>query len=401
MAAPNPDCFHLSASSIAAFKACPTRFRLSYREGIRKDEDTDAQRVGTSWHAMHEVHHNALVDGAPRDSALAAVIDYLDERYADQTLPSWKTIEEWELERQILLTCFIGYQWVWENDPVTPIISELGFKLPVTDPLVGLPLPKSKALRVGKIDHVVEWQGMIGNVERKSTTRKIEPGSEYWEKSQKDTQVSMYALAFKDLLASGEMPQPVLDRLEDKTIRPGNTLYDVWHKPTIKPSKLSQKDTLALIESGIYMEDHFEVEVIRDGDDITAILIDEVEAEFVVGKSGNPAVRETIGMFAARLMTDIQERPDFYFQRKEIARTTQDLIKFRTELFNLYEAQRMFDRTGCWYENENQCRATFTCPYIPICYGEGADAVCDGETTPPGFKRIFVDLTVNTRDIEE
>jgi hypothetical protein len=31
----------------------------------------------------------------------------------------------------------------------------------------------------------------------------------------------------------------------------------------------------------------------------------------------------------------------------------------------------------------------------------GADAVCDGRTTPDGFKRIFVDLTVNGQEIEE
>jgi hypothetical protein len=50
---------------------------------------------------------------------------------------------------------------------------------------------------------------------------------------------------------------------------------------------------------------------------------------------------------------------------------------------------------------KHQCRATFACKFIPICYGPGADAVCDGKTTPPGFKRIFVDLTVNGQEVDD
>jgi hypothetical protein len=70
-------------------------------------------------------------------------------------------------------------------------------------------------------------------------------------------------------------------------------------------------------------------------------------------------------------------------------------------LYAVYQSQKLMAKHGTWFENESQCRATFPCPYIPICYGPGAAAVCDGKTTPPNFKRIFVDLTVNGQEVEE
>jgi len=429
----NPTCFHLSASCISSFKACPTRYRLAYREGLRLAEDTEAQRMGTNWHAIHEVYQTAVVgyrngdavgtdDDRPHgvgvdahEYAFNAAIEHLNERYEE--VPSGKSAEEWEVERQKLVTSFMGYLWYWQNDPVDPIISELAFDLAVNEPRTGLPLPTSQTIRVGKIDHVVSWQGMIGNVERKSTSRGIDPDSDYWDKAKKDTQVSMYALAFRDLLNAGELPEAVTQHPDYDPHRFGNTLYDVWHKPTIAPSKLTQAETKDFLETGEYRDQKFDVQVewkteietreLKSGTKTVehqvpvSITVDGTPATFEVGKTFKAAVRETPTMYAARLLSDIYERPEFYFARKEIARTDQDLRKFRKELYNIYQAQRIYDKTGFWFENEQQCRATFPCSYIPICYGPGADAVCDGETTPAGFKRIFVDLTVNETTTEE
>jgi len=397
MAATNPNCFHLSASAISAFKACPTRFRLAYREGLRTAEDTDSQRIGTNWHALHEVYHNAYCvydseQGDPDDIALNAAIEHLNERYAGDAIPASKTTEEWDVERQQLLMSFLGYLWYWSDDPLTIVASEVAFELPLIAPKVGLPLPMREVVRVGKIDHVVKWRGMIGNIERKSTSRNIDPSSDYWDKAKKDTQVSMYALAFRDMLYQHESPDWLPADAHEHSI--GNTLYDVWHRPTIKPAKLSQANTTALIESGTYYETEFEVKVGPDDpekpEDGPRVTVDGVAAEVIPMKQGF-AIRETPAMYGARLLADIYERPEFYFQRKEIARSTDDLEKFKVELFNIYQAQRLYADTGCWFENEQQCRATFPCPFIDICYGPGSDVVCDGQTIPPGYKRIFED----------
>jgi hypothetical protein len=406
--ATNPKLYHLSASSIAGFKACPQRFRLAYREGIRLVEDTDSQRQGTNWHAMHECYANVFASfGA--EHALESVVNLLNERYVQ--CPAHKTMTEWALERQILLTSFVGYLWFFQDDPIEYLASEVPFNLPLHNPRLGLPLPMDEVQRVGKMDHIIKWQGMVGTHERKSTSRSIAPDSDYWDKAKKDTQVSMYAAALRDMQYVGPDGNTWIRHAENevlldlgKVVRFGNTLYDVWHKPTIQPKALSQKDTTEFFTTGKYFDQEFKVERHYDGGNeapMTRLEVDGESAEWEVGKSGNIAIKETVGMYGARLLADIYERPDFYYHRREIARTDQDIKKFRHELYNIYQAQKMFAKTEFWYENEHQCRATFPCPFIPICYGPGADAVCDGKTTPNGFKRIFVDLTVNGDAIPE
>lgn len=404
----NPACYHISASSIASFKACPQRFRLAYREGLRTAEDTDSQRIGTRWHKMHEMYADAFQAGIGEEGTdwsdaerwgMEAVTEYLNTAYAE--CPSYKTMEEWELERTILLMSFIGYQWHYQDDPLEFLASELPFNLPLLDPRVGLPLSMKEVQVVGKIDHIVRWKGSICNLERKSTSRGIGDESDYWEKSQKDTQVSMYALAFRDLLQQ-EGGDWFRMTCNDADGRYGNTLYDVWHKPTIKPAPLTQKETTEFIASGEYCGVKFEVIHWNhpDGTESRVVTVDGATTLIEEGKKGF-AIKETIAMFGARLLADIYERPDFYFRRREIARTDKDLIGFRKQLYAIYQAQKNYAATGSWFENEQQCRATFPCAYIPICYGPGADAVCDGKTIPPSFKRIFVDLTVRGEPLEE
>lgn len=403
-ATPNPKCYHQSASSISSFKACPQRFRLAYREGLRADRDTDSQRCGTNWHAMHEEYANALARLTPQvspsvasEGALAAVVSLLNQRYSE--VPPWIEGPAWALERQVLLTSFIGYLWYWQNDPVEVLASEVPFNLPLHMPRTGLPLPMTEVQRVGKIDHIIKWQDSVCSLERKSTTRSIAHDSDYWDKSKKDTQVSMYALAFKDMALAGILPKSAKINLAFG-LRFGNTLYDVWHKPTIKPAWLTQKDTAEFLLVGVYMGQQFSINRGFPDTDPLAHHVNGVRAEMEQGKKG-VSIKETVEMFGARLLQDIYERPDFYYARREIARTEQEIREFRRELFSIYQAQKAFAKHECWFSNEQQCRATFACQYIPICYGPGADAVCDGRTVPAGFKRIFVDLTVNGKEVEE
>lgn len=398
----NPECFHQSASSTSAFKRCPTEFRLAYREGLRPSTDTDSQRQGTNWHECHECYANALVTfNGDKDQAMAAVIALLNEKYAE--CPSYKTIAEWKLEQQILLISFIGYQWYYTEDPIEFLASEIAFNLPVHMPKIGLPLPMTQVQRVGKIDHLIRWQGMVGVHERKSTSRSIEPDSDYWDKSKKDTQVSLYALAFRDMREAGLENYGITGIEPDE--RFGSTLYDVWHKPTIKPKMLTQAESARIIAEGTYCDQAFVVStgVYETGSEKEGqhwCIVDGETVDVEEGKKGF-AIRESITMYGARLLADIYQRPEFYFVRREVSRTDAEVRKARVECYNVYQAEKLMDKAGCWFENESSCRATFACKFIPICYGPGADAVCDGKTTPTGFRRIFVDLTVNGQEMEE
>lgn len=382
--------YKISATSIQAFKACPQRFRLAYREGLRRDRDTEALRIGTSWHLLHEVFRNAMSAGATQEEAIEEIIDTLNQRYDE--LGEYMVPEEIAWERQMLVTSFIGYLWYYQDDDIEYLHQEIKFELPIQNPH-GMNVPLANAARVGKIDHLIRWRNVVGVLERKSTTRAIDPQADYWDKSQKDTQVSMYALALLDMMPTLEADYGIELRDTDNL---GNTLYDVWRRPSSKQKALTQGDTATFIETGEYCGQEFEVTTNEDGD----IWINGIRARIKEGKKAN-AIIETPEMYGARLLADIQERPEYYFQRKDIARTKKQLDTFRRELYSLYALQLYCERTSAWYENESQCRATFHCEFIPVCFGAGAESVCDGKTTPDGFKRIFVDLTCEGQGVTE
>lgn len=175
-----------------------------------------------------------------------------------------------------------------------------------------------------------------------------------------------------------------------------------------RPRDVDTGDTAALIETGEYCGGQFAVVVTDErieGDGKEAVKtatvsVDGEAVEVVPGKKGF-AIRENVAMFSTRLLQDIYARPETYFVRREVARTDQDLARFRREVYNIYQMQRTFEESGAWFMNEHSCRNPFPCEYIPVCYGGDPDAVCDGVTTPPSYKRIFVDLTVGGQETGE
>jgi len=380
---------HLSASAVAAFKACPRRFQLSYIEGIRQAVDADSLRVGTNWHALHEVYRIALAsEGATRDSAFAAAIEHLNAAY--RVVPDFKTTDEWALERTILAASFAGYIWYYTDaDPIATLATEISFKLPLRIPGVGMPLPESDVVRLGKIDRLIRWQGHIYITDYKSTSKPINSDSTFWSHLNLDTQISMYVTAAQELADAGELEQYGVPR--GTRIHGGH--YDVWKKPKLEPSMLTQKDTAAFVESGVYQNTQFTVT--RDGKDI---LVDGLLAERKDGaKEGTFAIRETPDMFGARLLADIYTRPDFYFARREIPRSDAARASFLEQLYSIYQTIKSMRDSGHWFNNEQQCEATFRCAYTSICYTH--TDVSQGQT-PDGFKRIFTDLTVDREAVE-
>ena len=93
-------------------------------------------------------------------------------------------------------------------------------------------------------------------------------------------------------------------------------------------------------------------------------------------KEGQFAIRETPEMYGARLLADIAERPEFYFVRRAIPKTDDELNRFQDELLCTFETMRMMSKMGSWYHCEKQCEATYHCDYLDICYN-GIDP--DGE----------------------
>lgn len=383
-----PRLVKLSASSISTFKSCPMRYYISYVLKLRPDRATEAQRMGTNWHRILEIYNleggQACPDclakpdraecpicnktGVVPDGGMDAVVRYLN--YAYRETPVGIEKEVWEVERIKLLYSLIAYLKYHEKGLLKykVVNQERNFSIALQSPKSGKALPKVQI--DGKIDkELVDADGIDYIMEHKSTSSPIGSDSSYWGHLRLDTQSTLYPY--------------VMFKLTGKLY---SVLYDVWHKPQIKPKKLSQSDSKKFVEDGMYCGTKFGVTANWESnmDTSPSIVVSGIYAEFEFGaKEGTFAIRETPEMYGARLLKEISDNPSKYFVLKPIPRTMQDIEKFEKSIFNIYHTIRSMERSEAWFVNEKQCEATFKCSYTDFCYNE---CVPKPGEVPAGFK---------------
>lgn len=390
----------LSASSISAFKACPVRFRNAYVYGIRPIQDTESQRVGINWHTILEIA--SLVPGSDCPNAtrnelcietcpicqgtdkvpsdiMTAITRVLNSAYEgiEFTDPEAK-----EVERVTLLHSLAGYRWHYGEQLESVVATEQYFNLPLLNPQTGHPVPD--VFIEGRIDKLIELANGIAIKEHKSTSKSIDPDSTYWGHLNLDVQTTMYIYAarrmqIEELRANGGFAGAG---------SPINTVkYDVYHKPTIRPKKLTQAESKKFVTDGMYCRQKFDLTDHPDDGSPDDITVNGRPAEIEPGsKLGTFAIRETPDMFGARLLKDITERPEFYFRCVELTRTDAELKAFEQELYDIAQNMRFMIRSGRFYTNEHQCEATFRCDYINECYNR---VQVDQDHVPDGMRCIF------------
>ncbi len=394
--------WRISASLISCFKSCAYRCYVKYVLGIIPDTDTDALRVGTNYHRLLEIMGMKAETVCPecankgqknpdcplcegddimQGENMDMVIRQLNLSYKD--VPVFKTREEWLTERAVLLYSIAGYNWRYTADDYEVVAEEIKFSLPLRNPATGRALPN--VTLDGKIDKIVRSpEGLLYVDEHKSTGSSVDSDSTLWSHLNLDTQTTLYPYAARILQKNGD--------LEIYGIKPTDPLisgvrYDVWHKPGIKPKKLTQGDSKAFVETGEYMGDKYEIVIdYADGASppMTGITINGEKAEVEPGKKeGTFQIRETPDMFGARLLVDIGERPDFYFACKELARTDADFKRFEKQIYGIYKSLKFITALDAFWQDETQCEATFKCPYIPYCYN---NVQPDPAKLPEGFK---------------
>ena len=389
----------LSASSIGAFKSCPIRFRNAYVYGIRPIEDKESQRIGINWHTILEtaslipgsecpcVHPGPVLPlikedcpiceytGMVPDDVMTAVTRVLNKAYEGIEFndPTAK-----EIERVTLLHALVGYRWHYGEQQEPVVATEQYFSLPLLNPQTGHPVPD--VFIAGRIDKLIELASGIAVKEHKSTSKSIDPDSTYWGHLNLDVQTTMYIYAARrmqldDMSYDKALVDPLINAVK----------YDVYHKPTIRPKKLTQGDSKKFVADGMYCGQKFELDL-GDMFDLK-LTINGTSAEVEPGaKEGTFTIRETPDMFGARLLKDITERPEFYFRCIELTRTDAELKAFEQELYDIAQNMKFMIRSGRFYTNEHQCEATFRCDYIESCYNR---IQVDQDHVPDGFKCIF------------
>ncbi len=405
-----------SASSISDFKTCTMLYFFRHVLRLRPIEDPEVFRVGTNWHKCLEILRLTpgkscscccAVDGTvrsgkdymdcpvcenqriiPEDHRMA-LIRYMTKAY--ETCPPSINLTDWEIERTVLLYSAIGWQWHWQDDEIETLATEVSFNNQVN----------GVYSRRGRIDEIIRHSGRLAVGEHKSTSKPIDSDAFYWDGLRLDSQPTMYLIEARRAQLAGELEQYGVSA-SDPLI--SGVLYDVWHKPTIRPKKLSQADTKKFIADGKYLDEKFETEYFGEKFEAEIVSCSEphgvdirvngVLTIITAGKVPKPtkknpeplaplAIRETPEMFGARLLADIQENPGKHFARKEIPRTDQELAIAEDEFFRIARLADFMTKRDLWFVNEHSCNATYRCSFAAICTHR-VD-VSNGQV-PEGFK---------------
>lgn len=328
----------LTNSRKAAAQKCLRYHQLAYELGLRRDVDALPLRIGRAVHVGLDV---VKTGGEPNDAILHALATY-DAGVPLGLDPEAETA--WLIEREQIGAMLSGYFWRWSNMPIEWIASEQRVDMPLINPATGA---ASRIFTVaGILDGIARLpDGRIVVVEHKTTGDGLDVDSDYWKRLRIDSQISIYWLAAK---AMGHKIAAVL--------------YDVIRKPTIRPKKLTKAERAKVqADNGAYCG--------RDG------LCDPADVP----------ERETPGMYGARLLRDIAERPDFYYARREFPRLESDLDEARCELWQMAKLIRDCQRLRRWPRNTGACVGFGRCCYFDLCTGHYDPE--SGEV-PDGFVRV-------------
>jgi citrate lyase gamma subunit len=260
----------------------------------------------------------------------------------------------------MIWTLLQGYFWRWrEYDSQTRIVqTEQNFEVPITN-TSGKKIRTSRL--AGKIDGIVvlpdERQAII---EHKTTSMDLAPESDYWLRLRVDQQISFYFLAAQEL---GHDIKAVL--------------YNVIRKPTIRPTQIPLTD-----KNNIKIVLNANNERVKTKDGKKWRETGDKELDYTL--QTRP---ETPEEFGNRLMTDIQTRPEFYYERREIARTDSVTAEATRDLFEFSQILNFCQKHNYWPKNAGACIGFGRCPYFGLC-SSGFNINAENLQIPEGFEIV-------------
>jgi len=343
----------LTHTAMSTAKACLRRYHYRFNLGLVRQKSFKALRMGSAVHA-------GLAAWSRGDARYVriATAGYDAE-------PLWADPHEWAVECEIVARLLLGYAWFYQADPIGYDEVEQSFEMPLVNPETGA---ASRTFHLaGKRDGLVTWEGRRFVLERKTSGEDIGPDSDYWLRLRIDPQISLYALAA---------------RHEGHNV--AGVLYDVIRKPTIAPRQIPELD-----EDGL------------------KVVVDIETGARAVNKNGTPRQSagpgltmmtrtETAIEFGERLGADIEERPEYYFQRREIPLLDDQLAEFREEVWQQSKLLIECRNKGLWFKSVSRTTCGF-CDYADLCF-QGI-TVGEGDT-PAGYERI-TDKFPELKDSEE
>lgn len=336
----------LTHSRQDCFKTCRRRAWFLYEKGIRRSLDAKALRQGTAYHDGMEVIGNG---GTHTDACLAA-----RKRY--EGTPDAFDEYEWQVERETVERLICGYDWRWGEARLEHVATEMQFELPLINPETGKATPVFNL--GGKIDGIVRLtDGRLAVKEHKLFGDDISQDSQLWRRMRIDHQVSLYVLAARRLGFEVDA-----------------VLYDVARKPTIKPTMVPILDDLG-------------AKVVINSLTGNRVKTERGQWRQTGDKDKGYVLQErqmTPEEFGEKLSEDISKRPEFYFQRIEVARMDQDLREYEYDLWEIQKTLREAQLSDRWFRTVNKNTCDY-CPVFDLCCNAGFDP--DGPL-PEGYIRV-------------
>lgn len=214
------------------------------------------------------------------------------------------------------------YHTLYKDQPYSAFAIERPFRAPVINPETG------RESRTFEYDGVFDglYKDQSGRTilkESKTTSEDISPESDYWRRLQMDSQISGYYLGAE---ASGY-------KIE-------SCIYDVVKKPMLSPYKATPLENRKFTKEGkLYANQREQDETPRE--------------------------------FYERLKADVLSRPNYYFARKEIPRSANDLAEHLHDVWHTGQTIQSFRKSEQWPRNTASCiTLTHTCQFWPVCSGQ-------------------------------
>jgi hypothetical protein len=331
-----------TATELATFRLCLRKGYYRFELGLVRTDEAKPLRLGKAYHLGLEMRNKGY---GPEESIGLAIADY-------EQIPDWADAYDWQVERETVRQLLTGYFWRYENDDLKAIAPEHEFQMPLVNPRTGRAL---KIARMGgKIDLIAQLaDGRQAVGEYKTCGEDIGPESPYWLRLRGDQQVSIYMLGAR---STGHDVATVI--------------YDVTRKPTIQPRQVPLLD-----------EDGRPVVLDRQGERV-------FKSDGKPRQTGDTARGyvlqsrpETPEEYGARLLQDIGQRPDHYYQRREVPRLASDLEDAQIELCQQAQAIHEARRAGRWFRNVSRFTCN-TCEYCDVCLN---NLSIDPAAPPSGF----------------
>lgn len=270
---------------------------------------------------------------------------------------------DWDIECKTVQGLLAGYAWRWGVRPqsgrtdceIQYVATEQEFRLPLRNPVSG----KATWLfdLAGKIDGIVRLEdGRLAVMEHKLLSDSLDSDADLWRRLRIDQQITLYVWAARQLGYEVDC-----------------VLYNVTRKPTIKPTAVP-----------VLGNDGLKIVLDADGNRVMTKQ-DKPRQTADTAKGFALQTRPMTSIeWQAKLLSDVEQRPEFYFARGEIPRLDCDLEQYQYELWDIQRTLREAQRTNRWYRtvSRNSCQL---CPYFDLCSG-GFDPSVD--PVPEGFKML-------------